>query len=76
MVEGACDPRRVAARLGFDQVVIRRLDSQGQLAKLALSDAEIRRRLYEGHRAHQQTSNGGSVQWAHRASRTNGTQQS
>ena len=53
MVEGACDPRRVAARLGFDQVVIRRLDSQGQLAKLALSDAEIRRRLYEGHRAHQ-----------------------
>ena len=61
MVDGARDPRSVAARLGFDTAVIRRLDSHGHLAKLALSDAEIRRRLYQGHRAHQQTPNGGSA---------------
>jgi hypothetical protein len=62
MVDGARDPRSVAARLGFDTAVIRRLESHGHLAKLALSDAEIQRRLYEGHRAHQRTSKRGSVQ--------------
>jgi hypothetical protein len=62
MVEGGHDPRSVAANLGFDAALIRRLDSHGHLAKLALSDAEIRRRLYEAHRTHQQTSKRGSVQ--------------
>ena len=41
--------------------LIRRLDLHGHLAKLALSDAEIRRRLYQGHCVHQQTPNGGSA---------------
>jgi len=46
----ALDPRRVAIRLGFEPVTIARLRSGGHLSKLALTQAEIRRRLYRAHR--------------------------
>lgn len=49
------DPRRVALRLGFEPITIDRLRSRGHLSKLALTEAEIHRRLYRAHRAYLHT---------------------
>jgi hypothetical protein len=46
------DPRLVAARLGFDEPTIRRLDARGHLGRLTRTESEIRRRLYQAHLAH------------------------
>jgi hypothetical protein len=51
----ARDPRRIAMHLGFDPMTIGRLGSRGHLHKLALTEPEIRRRLYRAHRTHLQT---------------------
>jgi hypothetical protein len=50
----ARDPRRIAMHLGFDPTTIGRLESLGHLHRLALTDAEIRRRLYRAHRTYLQ----------------------
>src|SRR6266511_4206087 len=49
------DPRQIAMRLGFDPLTIARLGSRGHLHRLALTEAEIRRRLYRAHRTYLQT---------------------
>jgi hypothetical protein len=43
------DPHRVAARLGLDEPTIRRLQARGYLSRLALTEPEIRERLYQAH---------------------------
>jgi hypothetical protein len=45
------EPHQVAARLGFDATTIRRLEACGYLSRLALTDAELRERLYHAHLA-------------------------
>jgi hypothetical protein len=42
------EARTVAARLGIDETVVRRLQARGHLLTLP-TDAEIRRRLYRAH---------------------------
>jgi hypothetical protein len=39
------DPRTIAARLGVDELLVRRLQARGHLLRLEASDAEIRERL-------------------------------
>jgi hypothetical protein len=46
------EPERVAARLGLDGRTIRRLRARGHLSRLALSEQEIRERLYQAHLAY------------------------
>jgi hypothetical protein len=46
------EPRRTAERLGLDQAAIRWLEAHGHLQRLALSEPEIRARLYHAHLAH------------------------
>jgi hypothetical protein len=46
------EPQRVAARLGLDETTIRRLEARGYLSRLALSEPQIRARLYDAHLAH------------------------
>jgi hypothetical protein len=43
------EPHRVAARLGFDETTIDRLAARGHLRRLALTDSQIRGRLYQAH---------------------------
>jgi len=45
------DAESVAKRLGLPEALIRRLEARGQLRRLALSQTEIRERLYNAHRA-------------------------
>lgn len=45
-------PDRVAARLGLDEPTIARLRARGRLERLALTEPEIRERLYRAHLAH------------------------
>jgi hypothetical protein len=46
------DPQQVAARSGLDQPTIRRLQERGYLRRLALTEPEMRARLYHAHLAH------------------------
>jgi hypothetical protein len=46
------EPHRVAARLGFDEATIGRLAARGHLRRLALTEPQIRARLYRGHVAY------------------------
>ena len=46
------DPRRAAERLGIDQRTIRRLETHGHLQRLALTEPEIRARLYHAYLSH------------------------
>jgi hypothetical protein len=39
------DPRTIAARLGVDELLVRRLQARGHLLRLEASDVEIRERL-------------------------------
>jgi hypothetical protein len=39
------DPRTIAARLGVDELLVRRLQARGHLLRLDASDVEIRERL-------------------------------
>ncbi len=50
-------PDRVAARLGLDEATMARLRARGQLERLALTEPEIRERLYRAraHLAHLRT---------------------
>jgi hypothetical protein len=43
------EAQRVAARLGLDEPTIRRLQARGYLSGPALSEPEIRERLYDAH---------------------------
>jgi hypothetical protein len=45
----ATDPAQIARRLGLSEQLVRRLQARGALHRFELSEAEIRRRLYEGH---------------------------
>jgi hypothetical protein len=49
------DPRRVAVRIGFEPATIGGLQSHGHLPRLALTEAEIRGRLYRAHCTYLQT---------------------
>lgn len=44
-------PHSVAARLGLDGTTIHRLQARGHLPRLALTEPEIRKRLYHAHLA-------------------------
>ena len=46
---GELDAEHVAKRLGLSEALIRRLQARGQLELFALSDTEIRKRLYNAH---------------------------
>jgi hypothetical protein len=41
----ATDPRIIAARLGVDELTVRRLQARGHLLRLDVTEAEIRERL-------------------------------
>jgi hypothetical protein len=43
------EPDQVAARLGFDERTIRRLEARGHLRRLALTEPQIRARLSRAH---------------------------
>jgi hypothetical protein len=43
---------RVVARLGLDETAIARLRARGRLERLALTEPEIRERLYRAHLAY------------------------
>ena len=45
----ANDAAQIARRMGLSEQLIQRLEALGALRRIELSDAEIRRRLYEGH---------------------------
>jgi hypothetical protein len=45
-------PDQVAARLGLDETTIARLRARGRLERLALTQPEIRERLYRAHLAY------------------------
>ena len=45
------EPHRVAARLGLDEPTIGRLEARGHLRRLALTEPQIRARLYCAHLA-------------------------
>lgn len=51
MIPAAPNPRRVAMRLGLDETAIRNLEAKGHLARLGLTEYEIRRRLYHAYLA-------------------------
>lgn len=42
----ATDARTIAARLGLDELAVRRLQARGHLLRLDADDREIRERLY------------------------------
>ncbi|HSC91283.1 MAG TPA: hypothetical protein VLB86_06480 [Gaiellaceae bacterium] len=42
----ATDARTIAARLGIDELTVRRLQARGHLLRLDASDDEVRERLY------------------------------
>lgn len=44
--------QRIAACLGVDEIVIRRLQARGYLRAFGLTELEVRRRLYAAHLAH------------------------
>jgi hypothetical protein len=69
MTAGSTDPRRVAERLGLDEAVVQRLEARGHLARLGLTEYEIRRRLYHAHRQHIESTKG-EVMTLHSRSRT------
>jgi len=46
------EPRRMAERLGLDQRTIRWLEANGHVQRLALTEPEIRARLYHAHLAY------------------------
>jgi hypothetical protein len=46
------EPQRVAARLGLDERTITRLGARGYLCRLALTEPQIRARLYHAHLAY------------------------
>jgi hypothetical protein len=48
----ATDARTIAARLGIDETLVRRLQARGYLLSLPLDDPEIRERLLRAHRAY------------------------
>jgi hypothetical protein len=52
-------PHRVAVRLGLDEATIGRLQARGYLGRLALTEPEIRERLYRAHLAYLLTRAGG-----------------
>ena len=52
-------PHRVAVRLGLDEATIGRLQARGYLGRLALTEPEIRERLYRAHLAYLLTRVGG-----------------
>ena len=54
------EPGEVAKRLGFGEITIARLDARGHLSRLALTEAEIRERLYHAHLAHVLSRAGGN----------------
>ena len=41
----ATDPRVIAARLGVDELTVRRLQARGHLLRLDVTDKEMRERL-------------------------------
>jgi hypothetical protein len=41
----ATDPRIIAARLGVDELTVRRLQARGHLLRLDVTDTEMRERL-------------------------------
>ena len=43
----ATDPRIIAARLGVDELIVRRLQARGHLLSFNASEEEIRARLYD-----------------------------
>jgi hypothetical protein len=45
------DPRTIAARLGIDETLVRRLQARGHLLRPTLTNAEIRERLFRAHEA-------------------------
>ena len=53
------DPHRVAARLGLDATTIGRLQERGHLSRLALTEPEIRERLYRAYLLYAFTQAGG-----------------
>ena len=69
MTGGIPDPRSVAKRLGFDEAVVQRLEARGHLARLGLTEYEIRRRAYHAHRQHI-ASTKGEIMTSHDTSRT------
>jgi hypothetical protein len=46
------DPRTIAARLGVDELLVRRLQARGHLLRLEASDVEIRERLLRANVVH------------------------
>jgi len=43
------EPHLVAAHLGFDETTIDRLAARGHLRRMALTESQIRERLYQAH---------------------------
>jgi hypothetical protein len=52
------EPERVAERLGLDPATIGRLQALGHLDRLALTDRQIRARLYNAHLVHLHSARG------------------
>jgi hypothetical protein len=48
----ATDARTIAARLGIDEVHVRRLQARGYLLSLPLEEPEVRERLFRAHCAY------------------------
>ena len=69
MTAGSPDPRRVAERLGLDEAVVQRLEARGHLARLGLTEYEVRRRVYHAHRQHIESTKG-DIMTLHNRSRT------
>jgi hypothetical protein len=69
MTAGSPDPRRVAERLGLDEAVVQRLEARGHLARLGLTEYEVRRRVYHAHRQHVESTKG-DIMTLHNRSRT------
>jgi hypothetical protein len=61
------EPSEVAKRLGFGEITIARLEGRGRLSRLALTEAEIRERLYHAHLAHLLLPAGGNRGRSHSA---------
>ena len=53
------EPRRTAERLGLDQRTIRWLEAHGHLQRLALTETEVRARLFQAHLTHLRSANTG-----------------
>lgn len=69
MTAGGPNPRRVAERLGLDETVVERLEARGHLARLGLTEYEVRRRVYHAHRQHIESTKG-EIMTSHGTSRT------